>query len=80
METKIRRVSSIRVSLFLHLHPSSIGCDDSAAEQAYWFLYAPASPLNNENFNKNNKIILFRIYIYEYMSGTSMENLKYVFK
>ena len=35
--------------------------------------YAPASPLSNENFNKKNKIILSPIYIYECMSGTSME-------
>lgn len=43
-----------------------IGCD------------APPAPaltltVRQENFNKKNKIILFRIYIYECMSGTSME-------
>ena len=47
------------------------GCDDSAADEAG--RYASASPRSNENFNKKNKIILFRIYIYECMSGTSME-------
>ena len=41
-----------------------IGCDAPPA---------PALTVRQENFNKKNKIILFRIYIYECMSGTSME-------